>query len=253
VIAAYIDETGHPTQRTGVFAFAGFMARVGDWKNFEHQWRSACPDDLFPFHMMNFVRTRLPETRRREILGGLISCITQNNLVPFATIVTLSEYHSLGVSDRKRVGNLYYVALAHLMSQVGVAVLGAVDSSTGPFPSMPRVSVIFAKSEFSGRALDWWWESKTSGLGRPLAALVSGMLIEKIAVGRPEEEIPLQAADLWAYELGHHHRSIRPQKRAARWPFDQINQLPAVLGVAAPSHCALTNDLLLASEYAAFF
>ena len=236
-----------------MFGFAGFMAMLEDWERFEPQWRNACPDELFPFHMKNFVNARLPDAQQREVLGGLVASIQQNNLVPFATLVPLREYHPLGESGKKKVGNLYYIALAHLMSQIGLAVLGATDNSAAPFPAMPRVSVTFAKSEFSGRASEWWWQSRASGTGGPLAALVSGMLIEKISIGMPQEEIPLQAADLWAYELGHHHRSIRPAGRPMRWPFSQINHLAAVPGVAAPSSCVLTTDLLLVSECAAFF
>ena len=38
----------------------------------------------------------------------------------------------------------------------------------------------------------------------------------------PQDCTPLQAADLWAYELGHHFERIRPSAREARWPFRQF-------------------------------
>jgi hypothetical protein len=38
----------------------------------------------------------------------------------------------------------------------------------------------------------------------------------------PQDCTPLQAADLWAYELGHHFDRIRPSARAPRWPFLQF-------------------------------
>lgn len=250
MLAAYIDETGHPEQETGIFGFAGFIGRIKDWTNFEQQWRRSCPDHLYPFHMTKFVNAKLPDASQRLVLGGLLPAITQNNLVPFETIVSLSEYHSLKARQKKKIGNLYYVMLAHVMNQIGFAVLGAAENSNGPMPSMPNVSITFAKSEFSGRAAEWWWESKGSGLGASLAAIVSGLLIDRISVGKPEEVIPLQAADLWAYELGHHYRYILPNKKPIRWPFKEINQLPAMQGVAKRSYSVLTNDQLLASGYA---
>lgn len=41
----------------------------------------------------------------------------------------------------------------------------------------------------------------------------------------PRDCTPLQAADLWAYELGHHFERIRPSGKDLRWPFHQFVKL----------------------------
>src|SRR5262249_33051947 len=42
---------------------------------------------------------------------------------------------------------------------------------------------------------------------------------------KPKDCTPLQAADLWAYELGHHFEVIRPAGREPRWPFKQFVEM----------------------------
>jgi hypothetical protein len=49
--------------------------------------------------------------------------------------------------------------------------------------------------------------------------------MESYVCGNPKDFLPLQAADLWAYELGHHFEIIRPAKKAHRWPFQQFVQM----------------------------
>ena len=247
-LTAYIDETGHPSHKEGVLGFAGFIAANEDWSTFQQEWRAACPGKFFPFHMRQFVKKTISASEHRDVLAVLMGCIARNKLVPHATVVPLVKYHSLAAPDRTRIGNLYYVALAQLMNQIGSAVLAATDTSD-VIPIMPRVSVVFAKSQYSGRALEWWWDSKASGMGSPLAALLSGVLIEKISVRTPSETIPLQAADVWAWELGHYHRVIRPKDKTLTQIFDGINQLPNVKGVAERSYVMMDNDLLLQSDH----
>jgi hypothetical protein len=246
-LTAYIDETGHPSHKEGVLGFAGFIAANEDWSTFQQEWRAVCPGKFFPFHMRQFVKKARSASERRDVLAALMGCIARNKLVPHATVVPLDKYHSLSAPDRKTIGNLYYVGLAQLMNQIGSAVLAAIDTND-VIPIMPRVSVVFAKGEYSGRAVESWWDSKASGMGSPLAAPLSGMLIEKISVSTPSETIPLQAADVWAWELGHYHRVIRPKDKALTQVFDGITQLPNVKGVAERSYVVMDNDLLLLSD-----
>ena len=41
----------------------------------------------------------------------------------------------------------------------------------------------------------------------------------------PQDCTPLQAADLWAYELGHHFERIRPEGKPARWAFKEFAKM----------------------------
>jgi len=41
----------------------------------------------------------------------------------------------------------------------------------------------------------------------------------------PKDCTPLQAADLWAYELGHHFERIRPEGKPPRWAFRQFVEM----------------------------
>jgi len=51
------------------------------------------------------------------------------------------------------------------------------------------------------------------------------MMMQSYLSETPKDCTPLQAADLWAYELGHHFERIRAQGRPPRWAFKEFVQM----------------------------
>ena len=49
--------------------------------------------------------------------------------------------------------------------------------------------------------------------------------MESYQLDTPQKCVRLQAADLWAYELGHHFDVIRLAKKKPRWPFQQFVEM----------------------------
>ena len=244
---AFADEMGHPDDpNRRVFGFGGFVAKSKNWESFCNQWRAVRASETVPFHMADFAQRRgfffgWAEGRRRALLNDLVTVIKQNDLIPIFTVILLSDYRSLRKTTKKKIGDIYWFVLSHFFSQVAFSVLSAQPCSL--FAPQPRVSIVFAKSEFSGRANKSWWQTKSSGMG-PLSAVLSSLFIELVFVETPNTTLELQAADLWAYEVGRHFEFVLPNEKESRWAFQQLSSLPAVEGVAKPSFEVLSKDTM---------
>ncbi len=57
--------------------------------------------------------------------------------------------------------------------------------------------------------------------GNPIVARI----MESYVSMEPRDCTPLQAADFWAYELGHYFEVIRPAGMEPRWPFKQFVEM----------------------------
>ena len=232
VIIAYADETGHPCDPDRhIFGFGGFIGRVANWESFAVAWQDICPPEFYPFHMTEFVRqTHRNDERQRAVLGPLVGLIRGSQIVPISVFCHVPDFREADkpLTD-KEGGELYQAILGHFFCQVGVSVLGAqeLDPPSG-VPRLPSVSIVFAQRKFAGMVCNWWDEHRELGTG-PLSTLVSGLMIRSVSVATPETVVPLQAADLWAWEVGHHYEKGKP-----RWTYDQIREMAVIPGLASP-------------------
>lgn len=51
---------------------------------------------------------------------------------------------------------------------------------------------------------------------------IVALFMQSYVCETPKDCTPLQAADLWAYELGHHFDRIRPEGKRPRWAFREF-------------------------------
>jgi hypothetical protein len=171
------------------------------------------------------------------------NAITQSKLVPICVITCLQDQRQLGNSTR----DVYPLMLSQFFGQVAFSVVGGVDPndhSNAPFPAAsPRVSIVFAKRPLAGLVENWWWEARKTGRG-PISSLISHVFVQSVSVKSPEEVVPLEAADLFAYEAGHHYDVIVPNKRPIRFPLKQITAMPPIPGVGTPKFSIVPAELL---------
>ncbi len=108
----------------------------------------------------------------------------------------------------------YFMALQPLTCNIAAAA--SLEMPPGP------VSMVYAHhpehSGGRGNSQELWEALRR---WNPLIA----PFMESYVSGEPKDHTPLQAADLWAYELGHHFERIRPDGRKPRWAFQQFVEM----------------------------
>jgi hypothetical protein len=225
-ISSYADETGHeadPDKKH--IGLAGILAQSDAWEKFDSEWRKICSEEEvdLPFHMAEFASFRKQfskpewkdESKRRRLLGRFLDAIEQANAIPVGVMVSLDDFNSLSESQRIRAGgpqaSPYYRAFQSLTYEMVMAAALTIPPSP--------VSMVYAKrKKYTGRAEELWYAIKEHN--RHLSFWMSSY-----TSGEPKDFTPLQAADFWAYELGHHFQTIIPEGRKWRYPFTRFYQL----------------------------
>lgn len=200
---------------------AGLLATEEAWKAFDPEWHSACLEEglTSPFHMKDFAGFKgefrgWNEGKRRRLLGKLMTAIRGAKAIPIGSVVSVKDFKALKPEMRERLRDPHFLAFQSLTYRIAVAA--SMEWPPG------RVAMIYAHHPEHSIGLanthDLWIALRD---GNPI---IAGFM-ESYCSGQPNEYAPLQAADLWAYELGHHFEVIRPEKGTPRWPFQQFVQM----------------------------
>jgi hypothetical protein len=232
-LTLYADESGHADDPLLYYAgMAGFVAEAGAWEVFEGEWkellRIAGVNEL---HMRHFVHSegeftkwkgKEHEPERQMFLGRAIEIIKNARPVPIGAVVSLRDFESLTESQRISFLDPYYVAFQACTS--GAALQAIYEDKD------ERVAMVYSyNKEFgtgrpgevysvdqAGRAEQLWHAMKRSH-GRHCARMGS------YGSSTPREMMPLQAADLLAYELCHEFENqLKRPDLGMRWPLRQM-------------------------------
>jgi hypothetical protein len=216
---AYVDESGHSKDpRRDFVSLAGLLAKATAWEQLEPEWSAACLEHGLaePFHMKDLAAFQGPfkawtEKKRRTLLTSLMASIRKAEAIPIGSVVSVPDFNALDERRKSRFRDPYFVAFQPLTFNLAVAASFA-------FPP-GRVTMVYAHhpeySDGLANARDLWQAVRRAN---PIVSVS----MEAYQSGTPQNCIPLQAADLWAYELGHHFEVIRPGKKKPRWPFQQF-------------------------------
>jgi hypothetical protein len=219
---AYVDESGHSKDPNRKFvSLAGLLARSAAWEKFEPEWKATCAEHGLtePFHMMHLAAFRgqfkgWDEEKRRALLARLFETIRKTEAIPIGSVVSVPDFNVLDERLKTAFRDPYFVAFQPLTFNLAVAASFA-------FPP-GRATMVYAHhpehSEGLANARDLWHAVRQ---GNPIVSVS----MEAYQSDTPTNCVPLQAADLWAYELGHHFEVIRPAKKEARWPFQRFVEM----------------------------
>jgi hypothetical protein len=223
MLASYADETGHAKDPDKThLGLAGILAESDRWSKFDTEWRQACNDQgvILPFHMTDFAAFQeqfsVPEWRneskRQALMRRLLDAIERTEGVPIGSIVNVPEFNALREDQRIKLGHdkqePYYVAFQGCTQHLAFAA--ALKS----YPPQ-KVSMVYAKlKKFTGVAEQLWYSMQEKTF--------LGQMMGSFTRDDPGDCTPLQAADLWAYELGHHFQYILPNSKKWRYPFRRL-------------------------------
>jgi len=219
---SYMDETGHPDDpKLEYVGMAGFVAPFAAWEIFEESWsdllRNAGLSE--PFHMKDFAHSqgqfkswKGKEELRRAFLGRAVNLIVETGATPLGAIVSVSGFKSLTAAQQCCYVSPYYIAFQDCTHGAGIEAMYEAPEET--------VAMVYSyQSEYGtnngGHAEQLWHAiKKLRDIGNRMGSYASST---------PEALCPLQAADLFAYELSHEFENrIKRPNDAMRWGLRQI-------------------------------
>ena len=239
---SYADETGHSKDpNKEVVGIGALLASLEKWAIFDAEWKRVLREHNVaePFHMKDFSAFKSQfasadwsEHNRRRLLGELMSVIEAADVVPIGAVVFIKDFHSLSAAQQQQLVDPYFVAFQFVTYNLGMAA-GLLN-----FPPIPAKMIYARQSEYSGRARDLWRVFKAAN---PLVGMSMGSYEE----GDPTHQSPLQAADLWAYELGRHFQYVLPQRKPWRWAMKKLVYLGMRNGPGNQLFTSFNRDDLL--------
>ena len=197
------DQGGHLTHLT----LGGCVADVDDWRKLSSEWLIALDEAQVPhFHMVDFearkgVFSGWCEKRRERLLNALLDSMGRH-VSRFVGFVITPEDAACNTGDWHRFDGTRG-ALQALVYHSASRIQERYEVPTGE-----RISLVYAKH----------CEMRQAYYDKVMAAIVPEdfELIEGLTINRPESVPPLQAADIWAYELARWQRPNRPERYPAK-------------------------------------
>jgi hypothetical protein len=223
---SFVDESGHSADpKRNSLCLAGLIAAEEAWRVFDVDWRTACEEEGLtePFHMMHLAPGKgqfegWSEDQRRRLLSKLVAAIRKAKAIPIGSVVIVRGPDSVPEQVQQHFRDAHFLAFQSLTYNIAIAANMMKPSERGPGP----VTMVYAHHPEHSDGLAntrKLWDAIREHNGM-VASLMHSYVSET-----PATCTPLQAADLWAYELGHHFERIRPLAKSPRWPFRQFVEM----------------------------
>jgi hypothetical protein len=226
VFVSYADESGHSADPTcGFVGIGGLVATAENWENvFKLAWLATLNEFTQgrPFHMREFVLVPgvgpykgWNESKRRAFMARLIDAIASSKARPVACVVSLEDFKMLRPEHQKAFRDPYFMAFQEVTKGLSLPGMPAIDRLYSE-----QVQMVYARQEEfgatpAGRVEQLWKLIKSeASWGQWMGGYESAL---------PHEVPPLQAADLFAYEITHEFENwIKRPDSKMRWPLKQI-------------------------------
>lgn len=220
---SYMDETGHPDDPVcNYVGMAGLVAPAGVWEVFSEKWQTTLDNACLkePFHMKEFAHFRgqfrgWSEADRKLLFGELIKHIREAQPQPIGAIVSLEDYSTLTPTQQSSFRDPYY--LGFQTATRGAAIKAWMEEPPEPVAMVYSYNEEYGTNNNGGAEQLWRMMKKHWEHGNLMGAYSSAT---------PRELCPLQAADLFAYELSHDfERMVSAPQAGMRWGLKQLLRL----------------------------
>jgi hypothetical protein len=199
ILSAYFDESGtHAGSR--VLCVAGYLSTPERWVAFERDWKSALKDCGIPFfHMVDFANHAPPyysgwsHSQRRVNYSRLVDIIKKRTLGSVGVCVPIDLYDKYVAPEVKGMPNGKPYCLAAATCFLDVATLVKQRA-----PAALVAYVLESGALGAGEILRQFQENINDPITKDYLRLLS------LSFGDKRELVPLQAADILAYELYKH-------------------------------------------------
>ncbi len=201
VLFAYLDESGlNPTARATVVG--GLIGPINQWVAFEAEWRAALPAPITVFHTRDCQRgikdyARMTEAERMALYDKLAMISAHYQFIAVAGSIINADWLSAKTDDgfRERYPSAYSFCFE----------LCLLDIRRVAQAARQNVMVIYGFSDaYANRAA---FVGHAYEQSQRFAACISSC-----SANRPENVVPLQAADMLCYEIYHQYQSEKHGK-----------------------------------------
>jgi hypothetical protein len=231
MLTAYMDETGHSKDKRQKFnGMAGLLAPSWAWEELDLKWKQTLKDfKIQYFHMKDFANRKRDfeawhELKRKKLYGKLLKHIEMAHAFPLGSILAMSDFYSLRPDQQAAFGDPYHIGFLSVLSQLS-AVGGDLLK---PFPGEKIATIFSDHVEFRHSALQGF-----EILARRHSSV--SKIIESPVFRDMRVLVPLQAADIIAYELyKEFERQLFRRERLPRHGYQMICKMSKRLGLEGP-------------------
>jgi hypothetical protein len=216
--SAYFDEsTGN---KSPILVVAGFLSTDAKWMMFEREWREVLAEfKIIAFHAQHFAMRKgefldMEEAVRQSLYGKLLRIIQQRTMLGFATVMHCKEFSRVFKgNDRRDIGSMYNICCTACHLEVG-------EWAQKNYQIEPIAYFFDAGNKNTGEVSKTFLETQK----RPENI---GYRMGTIAFEDDEFVIPLQAADIAAYELWKWlDEHFADKIRHGRFPLQELIEIP---------------------------
>lgn len=233
IIDAYFDASGTHKGSKAV-SVAGFLGRPDEWAVFGIEWQAALQEwGLDVFHMADFANRLGPyrhwsEDVRRDRLNRLLGIVNRHVLGSVGTVIPIAAYDAAftDVKARKQSGGAF--SIAGVMCFDDVAELLRRQRLGGE----AQVAYVYEIGDIgAGQFMKVFQDNERDPEQKRKYRLLSLRFENK------RQFLPLQAADILAYELYKESpRALGIERRPARYPLTFLGAKPHVWGRVDEPH-----------------
>lgn len=195
LLTGYYDETGDTKDPSQKFiGMAGFAAPAEKWEILEGKWKMILKEFKVPyFHMKEFTISegvfrgwKDDEPKRRKIFGGLIKTIREIKPLPIGCVFSSEDFRSLPKRDQDMIKDPYFLSF---ISCVGLPCMFLQNA-----PPDVKFATVFGEHGIFAKTAKEFYE-------RIQEMYEVGARLYPPNFRDMRECVPLQAADIIAYEL----------------------------------------------------
>jgi hypothetical protein len=223
---AAISVYGDESSGSHVFALSVYIGTVGRWAEFESKWKTVLSDaglrdengELLPFHMADF-ESRFPpfdwnNDKRIDVLQKLVRVIHEAELTGLSCILPLELFRrGIPVNSHLPIDHPLRRILQYMICfyALHVPLLQVSFHCSEPIP------FVLDRNELTAGMV----QSVIDGLHRKYPEMAK--LMDTPVFRDKKLVVPLQAADIWAYEsMKHHENLISKSNRKTRKSYELL-------------------------------
>jgi hypothetical protein len=216
--SAYFDEsTGNGSP---VFVVAGFLSTDAQWTQFEKEWIEVRDEfGITAFHAQHFAKHKgeflgWDEPKRKKFMARLLDIVQRRAKLGFATVVHALAFRQVfRGADLREIGSIYHLCCLACFTEIG-------EWAKRNYQIEPIAHFFDAGNKNAGQVLKTYQAMKDS-------PDKSEYRLGSITFEDDKILVPLQAADLAAYELwkwlDEHYAN---KTRHGRYPLQEIIKVP---------------------------